>query len=1306
MRKTMSAGHFILKRKRSVCYKIFILSIFCFGCLGYSSFGQTASNGITKQGNDFRLGGTLTDINAVIDLGSSYFFKLKKSTQDYLIVTNGGNIGIGLSSPSYLLDVNGAIRIGSLTADPTGANGVLYYNSSTNKLKAYVNGSWRNAVMEGTVVSEYIQNQNSAAQTGNFWINGNGIAGTSLKVGGTYQSVLTPSQLTLVDPNNSGSSATITNEFGMLKYNAYPSPNPSHSWKINSIQLMSLRGDATYSELLVDGSGQFLNGSIRIGGYGASKANHSQFGYSTGTPSYRRRLAIVGGDASNPDVDDILAVTDYAGTANYLKVSQAGVTSLGGGLNLFNSSSDLTLSNGGLFYNSSIHQFRGYRNGAWKNFLMEGDVTGGSVSLPPNQIGYGNGSGITSSANLTYDGTYLIQGGTNYNTGYTTQFPGHTWVNGKLAVAGGATTIDQYGIISPNFGMTYNHLSGEANISFNSGVSGISIGSNSGITPLFVGVGGDASIYATKITGRDNGEGARRALTVNRADGSNLLDVWNNGKLYVPSLSTLNSSAPATTGTTKMVVTDDNGLLSYQDIPSGGSSSFIQNQNASAQTGNFWINGSGKMNSIYSSAGNFDGSNTYAANFKGRLMLGEIPGSGTNGMLYINVAGQTMEPFNISSDNRHLLSMNQAGTLSITPAIEKGFKFGYGNIVGSPASNLLTEDWVTANGTEWHMNKPLFIGPGYHSNYLSKRVILGSTDNGIDRFQVDGSGYFNGDISLNGITRKISGGSGGSVIFNQSNTGGVRLQNGSDDAAISVGQNYSSEVSIKGSNIIFYTEQSTSNYRPISSLNDANGYHALTLSSNLYVDPGTTKNGGAFISQAKHNNNAEVYETGKMQYVYTTNDISSGRLGLFVNNIEKLSLYKNGNLVVPSLATGSSQKMVVTDQNGLLSYQDIPSGGSGTASNGLTNVNGTTQLGGTLLQNTSINIPTNNSLQFVTNNTSTNFNTGANSKIHLGANYLSHYGNTVQNSALVNIYEKYNTNSENPSFLSMSTPDIGAPNGWLFYNYGDGGMVYPRLVTRSNYNLGWSVGYLHNVSMDDKIASPNSYAYRINIIKANDGDFTTSNPYQPVTNSKLFVIDNANVTKFSIGNNGQLYLPYYPNNASEDLVLTTDANGNVKLKAISTGSSVAINNDADNRLTTALGNGQFNAENNLTFDGSTLAINTAGILPSNYTGYKLAVNGNALFTRVKVRESASWPDYVFANTYKLPSLKEIEAFIKQHKHLPEVPSAEEVKKEGIDLGDNQAILLKKIEELTLYVIEQNKKIETLSKEVENLKKKN
>lgn len=90
----------------------------------------------------------------------------------------------------------------------------------------------------------------------------------------------------------------------------------------------------------------------------------------------------------------------------------------------------------------------------------------------------------------------------------------------------------------------------------------------------------------------------------------------------------------------------------------------------------------------------------------------------------------------------------------------------------------------------------------------------------------------------------------------------------------------------------------------------------------------------------------------------------------------------------------------------------------------------------------------------------------------------------------------------------------------------------------------------------------------------------------------------------------------------------------------------------------------------------------------------LEVNGTIRSKEVIV-ELANWSDFVFDNNYNLMSLKETERFIKQYGHLPNVPSAAEVEKEGIELGEMNAILLQKIEELTLYVIELQKQIDEL-----------
>ncbi len=96
-------------------------------------------------------------------------------------------------------------------------------------------------------------------------------------------------------------------------------------------------------------------------------------------------------------------------------------------------------------------------------------------------------------------------------------------------------------------------------------------------------------------------------------------------------------------------------------------------------------------------------------------------------------------------------------------------------------------------------------------------------------------------------------------------------------------------------------------------------------------------------------------------------------------------------------------------------------------------------------------------------------------------------------------------------------------------------------------------------------------------------------------------------------------------------------------------------------------------------------------------GYKFAVNGDMIAERVVVKLNADWPDYVFTKNYGLMSLEEVEFYINENSHLPNVPSAEEVKESGIDLGTMDAKLLQKIEELTLYVIALKKELDALKK---------
>ncbi|UPK72821.1 hypothetical protein [Chitinophaga filiformis] len=119
-----------------------------------------------------------------------------------------------------------------------------------------------------------------------------------------------------------------------------------------------------------------------------------------------------------------------------------------------------------------------------------------------------------------------------------------------------------------------------------------------------------------------------------------------------------------------------------------------------------------------------------------------------------------------------------------------------------------------------------------------------------------------------------------------------------------------------------------------------------------------------------------------------------------------------------------------------------------------------------------------------------------------------------------------------------------------------------------------------------------------------------------------------------------------------------------------------------------------------------------GIGTRNTGTSKLAVEGTIAARRVKVTAATTWPDFVFDAGYKLPSLQEVEAYVKANKHLPNVPSAVEVAKDGQDVGEMNKILLQKIEELTLHLIEQEKQniaqqkqIKLLTEDVERLREK-
>ncbi len=109
-------------------------------------------------------------------------------------------------------------------------------------------------------------------------------------------------------------------------------------------------------------------------------------------------------------------------------------------------------------------------------------------------------------------------------------------------------------------------------------------------------------------------------------------------------------------------------------------------------------------------------------------------------------------------------------------------------------------------------------------------------------------------------------------------------------------------------------------------------------------------------------------------------------------------------------------------------------------------------------------------------------------------------------------------------------------------------------------------------------------------------------------------------------------------------------------------------------------------------DGDQIAI---GNMLSTADGYKLTVTGKIICEELKVEVSANWPDYVFATDYALTPLSDLKSFIETNNHLPNIPKAADVEKDGFEVGEMNRKLLEKVEELTLYVIQLQEQIDAI-----------
>ncbi len=366
--------------------------------------------------------------------------------------------------------------------------------------------------------------------------------------------------------------------------------------------------------------------------------------------------------------------------------------------------------------------------------------------------------------------------------------------------------------------------------------------------------------------------------------------------------------------------------------------------------------------------------------------------------------------------------------------------------------------------------------------------------------------------------------------------------------------------------------------------------------------------------------------------------------------------------------------VLTTDQSGNLKMVYLPygSGGGGGASytfkNGVTQSNGIVNIGGSLEDTVNLNLAgynfnINNGTQKVLTASSTNNNIGVGTApvadYRMSVNGDANIGNATSTTGMGN--KLWFNGTGNGDNIWMGRFNTAASNTDLRINIGNGAGI-------SNDRL--DIGYDSANNWNSKFVVQNNGMVGIGTTQLNG----------------LLSIGSTHGNKLSIGNNAW-----------------------AKTSIINTGNNANADGDFTDLLVAGQNNNnavlRMNSKGNV---GIGTSVNTA--LDSTY---RLSVNGKIRAKGLRV-QTTGWADFVFEPGYKLKSLIEVEAFINKNKHLPEMLPAQKVIAEGNDVGETQVKLLQKVEELTLYLIdqdkqlkklqEQNKALETQNKEIENLKK--
>jgi hypothetical protein len=319
-------------------------------------------------------------------------------------------------------------------------------------------------------------------------------------------------------------------------------------------------------------------------------------------------------------------------------------------------------------------------------------------------------------------------------------------------------------------------------------------------------------------------------------------------------------------------------------------------------------------------------------------------------------------------------------------------------------------------------------------------------------------------------------------------------------------------------------------------------------------------------------------------------------------------------------------------------------------------------------------------------------NIGGVGNVFLGYDVGSTFTGPVDNTLLIG-----NSSSSNLIFGNFSTKFVDI-NGSLGVNLTSNQIPSNRLEIRHGSNGFSGLRFTNLKSSNNSIPNPTSKVLSVNangdVILVNDmvGSGTTN---QTTISAGENITVSGDPTSGYVINSTANSCNLFSCDGTIDTSLGGTNNPNSNLRTITMGTNNLHFKTSTNYEDNFVGSGRIYIGGTLNFP----------IFNGNNSHYRLLVEGGILTEKVKIALSTTtdWADYVFSDEYKLMPLNEVEMFIKENNHLPGIKSAKDLVETGLDVSEMQSKQMEKIEELTLYVIEQNKKLEKQTNEIEELK---